>query len=288
MPETNNIPNVGNPLENHPVAPTMMSGEGALSQSDLDTIFGTPSESPEVSGVPSSSSPELDEPADSQTPQDPEKLARTFQSNYDKTKAELDKIMKQINEEYDPAVKFLNQIYEDAEVRRAFIAELEPELVKPKDPYALVQEALVKEFGSEFVPDKEEADTPGSKSWFYNYRAQKLAEKFLEEGSKAPVNLKSLKEKRTRERQEAEQKAHLEKQEIVNQLKWDENMYNGFAEWASKTKLVDFARMYDRIARSNTKSSFNPPSLPGQSGGRPVMPNQFKQELDAFFGPSSG
>jgi len=277
-----NIQNSQTTSSDQQVVNSSEQGKSSLSSTELDSIFG---QAGDVSAGMGTGTPETVQGQQQFSgPQDWEKMAKTFQSNYDKTKAEYEKVAKEMQEVYHPTVEFLNQIYEDAEVRQAFIAELEPDLIKQKDPYAHVQEALAKEFGTDFTPDRDEAATPGTKSWFYNFRAQKLAEEVLAKGSKTPPSLKALREKRQKEVELQKQEAATLRQEIIAKLKWDDATYNRFAEWGNKSKLSDFAEMYDRIEKfKNRQNNFNPPSVSSIPGSA-AMSNQYKQELDKFFG----
>lgn len=215
---------------------------------------------------------------------DPWKLARTFQSEKDKANAEIQKLNQRIQQEYEPAVEFIHQVYEDDEVRQAFLSELAPDLVKQKDPHTFINESLAKEFGNDFEPDDAEVTKPGTKSWMYSKVAEKLLEKALGEQKSTPKSLKDLREKRKQLATNRQKEAEAERNKILNDFKWDEATYNNFLEWGKKVRTYDVAKLFDRLNKQSSKN-INIPNLTSVPGGGPVVPNQFKIELDNMFGP---
>ena len=252
---------------------------------DIDKIFGSEASDDGNSGGgtlgDNASTGTSDEMQPDISGMSPEQLARKFQSDYDRAKAQLDAASKKLKD-YESVEGFVNSLYEDPEVRHAFIAELEPDLIKPKDPYDVLQERLSKEFGTEFVPDDEEAKRPFSPSWKWYKRVDDLTKELTEKGKKStPQSLKGIREERLRQKQEAEQRAQDEKQKIVTTMKWDSNRYNHFANWVSKLSGLDVAKMYSYVM---ARSSANPPSLAGQAAAPSHLSNDIKSELDKFFG----
>ena len=252
--------------------------------SELDIIFGKEGETQtDDKGKPSDD----DLLSDTDGPKDWVKIAKAHQSNRDKIQAEFDKLTSRVKSEYEPAVEFINQLYEDEEVRRAFIGELEPDLIKAKDPQTFIQESLAKEFGSDFEPDDSEVNRLGTKSWLYAKRAEQLLSKAFENNEKgAPQTLKGLREKRLKAKEEAKRNALEQKSSIMNKLKWDENRYNRWLDWAAKITPEYMATYWDRLEKKVSRQQMAAPNLAGIPGGSPVVPNQFKQELDAMFGPN--
>jgi len=209
-----------------------------------------------------------------------EEAAKHFQSMNDKT-------LKQW-QDAQPAIErgknledFLNQVYEDETVKQAFIADLAPELVKQKDPYASLQEKLSGEFGEDFTPDDDEAKTPLSKSWRYYKRVDEVY-KDMQDANKGgvPKTIKELREERASQRRDADILATRDKKETMDKLKWDDNTWANFAQWAGKLKTMHLGQFYNATMK-RTKPA---PSLVNQLGGDPVTDNQHMQNLNKFFG----
>ena len=283
MTDINNIPGLTSSSNESNVVLESTSEPGVLDAA-LENIFGTEGEDDKQKG--SEKSAELDKifPDAIGQEQDWKKLAVQFQSNYDKTAAELKKEREAVEQQYKPIAEFFHQIYEDDEVRRAFISELEPELIKPKDPHSFIKERLSKEFGEDFDPDLSDDKL---KARMYNVRMEQLFKEALD-GNKAstPKSLKELREQRKRQAEDKQKDALAEKQRIIGELKWDENTYNDWLTWAQKIKPLDLAKLKDRIDKQSRKSQGAfAPFIGNIPGGKPVALNQFKQELDAFFGP---
>ena len=213
-------------------------------------------------------------------PRDPEALLRQLQSERDQARAEVQKTQAEV-QKYKTYEDFLASIQEDKELRHAFIAELEPELVKPKDPLTFIQEGLKKEFPG-FTPNADETNMYGSPTWLYNERAKDL---FTEWKSKAtvPPTLKELKAKRTAARQAAQAAALQEKQQVVSDLKWDENTWESFVGWVGKVKTTHMAKIWDKIQKQAMSKSPAPFAV-GQSGGSAFSPSTYQSHLDTMFG----
>lgn len=214
-----------------------------------------------------------------------EEIAKRFQSEKDKTTAELKKIQETINSRYQPLAEFYEQIFEDDEVKRAFIHELDPELIKQKDPHTFIKERLAKEFGDDYDPENSEDKL---KARMYNVRIEQLLREALtEQGNKTPKALKELREERKKQKEAQNAEITRTKAEIQGDLKWDEQTYNSWLEWAQKIKPKDLAKLWDTAQKKSKKQSdFMSPFVSNVPGGNPPALNQFKQELDKWFGPN--
>jgi len=280
MPEPNIVDPVSGKIEPSTIDP---STEGN-SKSEIDIIFG--SEDPDKQG--GGNEPTEGDPfggTSTETNQDytglsSEQLARMFQSKYDKTKADLEKTQKKLTD-YESLDDFINSIYEDPEVRHAFISELEPDLVKQKDPYEALEEQLRQEFGQDFVPDDEEAKRPFSKTWRYLRRVDELEKKLTQGGVKLPSSIKELRQERERKKTEATQKALQEKSQVLQTMKWSDHDYQQFAGWVGKLSAVDLAKIYKF---ANSRRPQTSPNLVNQSGGFVPSPNTIQAEMEKFFG----
>ena len=183
-------------------------------------------------------------------PRNPQDVISKLQSERDKAVSQVQNWETQAND-WKSASDFLAQLEDDAEIRRAFIAELEPELIKPKNPYDLIEETLGKEF-TDFTPNPDEANIFGSKTWMYNRRAEDLlAESRANAKTNAalPTSLKDIREKRKRQTKEDKDNAFKEKQGIITDMKWNEDTWEGFATWMQSTKGNDWAKMYGFLLR---------------------------------------
>lgn len=216
----------------------------------------------------------------------PEEIAKWFQSQYDKTKATLDKTLPLVDE-LRPKADLYDMLQTDSEIRQAFFAKLEPDLVKPKDMISLVKAKLAEEF-KEFVPNREEADIFGSPTYLYNKRANELLSEYQTKLSKIPSSLDEVLQKRKAEADKQKASLDAEKSKIFADLKWDDNKWNRFTKWASTSSLTQFAKMYDFLEKKASKSpNFNTPNLSTQKSSAELRPSQYQAELDVFFGPGS-
>lgn len=219
---------------------------------------------------------------DDKSPRDPKALLQRLQSERDSYRDRLKNYENELKE-YKPIADFMASLYEDEEARAAFIGELAPDLVKPKDPLTFIQEGLKKEFGADFTPNKEEAGVIGSKTWLYNERGKDLLQAWKEKNAKTPSNLKSLAERRKKAREDALKAAEREKQEIMSKFKWDDTEWEEFSKWAPKFRGIHLADIWTRAkkAKGGKRSPLSPTGIPG---GKPFVPSQFKKELDEMFG----
>lgn len=291
MPEQN-IPN-----DTNTSLPPEGLGEG---QFDLDKIFGSeggtsskgvvkkdipsggdglpPVESDIFKGVTSVGRTDFKGQNDNM-PKNPQDVIAKLQSERDKALSQVKDWEAQASG-WKTANDFLGQLESDADVRRAFMHELEPELVKPKNPYDLIQEALKGEF-KDFTPNPDEANIFGSQTWVYNQRAQELLTEAKTKYA-IPESLKGLREKRKADATKAHEGALKEKQEIMTQLQWQDATWGGFTKWMQSSAGLDFAKIYQHLLR---QSNTQPKPLSTQRGlnyesntGSPF------EELNQFFG----
>lgn len=256
---------------------------------DLETLFGNRSSEDSSDGgtafkktgkSPSTQYVDEDPFGPNTTPKDPEGLLRKLQSERDKARADLEKATGEANQ-YRGVAQFVNSLFDDEEARHAFIAELEPNLVKPKDALTFVKESLKKEFGDEFTPNQEEANIFGSPTWYYNDRAKDLFGEWKDKSKKLPASLKELKEKRNQVKDEQTKAVLAERNRIKEQRKWDDGKFDRFADWVSKIQGVHMAAIFDSI---EARRSSGIPSLAGLPGGAPMTPSKSKMAIDQLFG----
>jgi hypothetical protein len=257
---------------------------------DIDALFGSgdgltsggarkagtqPAGDPNIPGQQTTTAPD---PTKGMTP---EQLAAHFQSIADKTVNRLSQI-EPAYEKYKSVADFLNQVYEDPKVRRAFIAQLEPDLIKPIDPYDALQEQLKKEYGEEFVPDEDEASKPLTKSWRYLKRVDELYKDLSgKRNEMIPKTLEEIRNERKAAQEQAANEFERERLDTMNELKWSKTDWENFQAWAPKLKIKHLAKWYNHLQRAKGTA----PNLVNQFGGTPTknMP-EFFQQLDNIFG----
>ena len=269
------------------------SGEGAQVKADpkeeafrqdIDSIFGGPaSDGSQDSGAGLGGvDPSQVKPSDRQedyTGMSEAQLAKMFQSKYDKAQDSLNKVSQKA-EHLSSLEDFFHNIYEDESVRRAFIAELEPDLITPKDPYDALEEQLKKEFGDDYVPDDDEAGKPLTKSWRYLKRVDELYKEQTSNKTNLPKSLKELRTDRKTAQEASKLKVAEDRQQVLSTMKWEAPQYNAFVEWAGKINPLDLAKIYSFAMRKQG----GPPNLATQGGGQPFTPSQIQTELTSFFG----
>lgn len=267
-------------------APTEQTiGETELSR-DIDALFGQPtSDSLNEGGTPPENKDfgELDEQGQPDyTGMNHEDLAKLFQSRYDKAQAELTKVKPKV-ERAESLESFINELYENQEVRRAFLAQVEPDLVKPKDPYVALEEQLKKEFGEDFLPDDNEAKKPFTESWRYYKKLDDLYSKInTNQNTQLPKTLEVVRAER-KATLAAQKTADDEmKQKVLSTMKWQENDYKSFAGWVYKLSALDLAKIYNFAQQRRTVG--HAPSVANQSGSKAHTPSEIASELNKFFG----
>ena len=254
---------------------------------EIDNIFGSTASDVDEGGMPPVKEPGNPDPFKGTDPNqpdygnmDPEQVARMFQSKYDKTQAALDKVQERLHE-YESLEEFIDSVYEDEDVKHAFLSEIAPDLVKQKDPYEALEEQLRKEFGEEYIPDDEEAKRPFTKSWKYYKRADDLEKSVKERKNVVPKSLKALREERSNKKKESQRQVLEEKNKVLTSMKWSDNDYNSFAQWVGKLSAVNLAKIY---AYATSRSPKTAPGLVNQSGGSAPTPNVLMADLDKYFG----
>lgn len=111
----------------------------------------------------------------------------------------------------------------------AFIVKYVPELI-PKDDYSFITKALTQEFGEDFKPDPNEVFIPGTKSNLYLVRQQQLINEY-------EANKRRLEEERVRREEEFKKKFDLDKKNVMEKYKLDENAFNSFWEKLANTEI---------------------------------------------------
>ena len=254
---------------------------------DIDALFGAPaSDSGEEGGPTEGGDDPFTVPTDGEgqpdyTGMSHEELAKMFQSKYDVAQAELNKATPKVARA-DSLESFVNDLYEKPEVRRAFLAQVEPDLIKPKDPYVVLEAQLKKEFGEEFIPDDVEAKRPFTESWRYYKRLDDLYTKEQKASTQLPQTLEEMRTERTTKLSEQKTADAEMKQKVLTSMKWSDNDYKSFGNWVFKLSAMDLAKIYN-FAQQRRRSPAAP-NLASQSGGRPSTPNEIASELTKFFG----
>jgi hypothetical protein len=252
-------------------------------EADLNKIFGGPEKVGDGPVPPQGNiAPQGGPSTPSQAPRmSPEQYMKELKSTADKSAHRLEQLTQE-NTELTSVANFVHQLYEDPQVFNAFVAEINPDLVKPQNAEEYINSNLKKEFGADFVPDISEENLRGSRTWLYNKRADILYDESLQVAGKVPETITTLKEKRIVQKRELELQARQEKTGIIDDLKWSDTDYQGFLTWANKLSTKDFAKIY-HVGKTQRQHSTTP-SLASVPGGTPISNSAYEQELTNFFG----
>ena len=206
--------------------------------------------------------------------------ATKFQSMYDK-QVQASKEM----ESYKTAYDFINELYESPETRKAFIAELEPDLLKPEDPYTYVQNSLVKEFGEGFTPDNNAE--PGSQEWLraraYDARMNHLLNEAYSKGNETPETLKELRARQKKDSEKQQQAFAREKADLMKEFNWNDGDWENFEKFANKITTKHLGKLFSKAQKSTTKGS-SVPNLVNVPGSSTSSNDNYFDELKGFFG----
>lgn len=144
----------------------------------------------------------------SQVQHDPEKLARLFQSRYDKTLAEYNKY-KQQTATLEERAKLLDRAIRDKDFMRAVVHDTHPDLISMPSLDNFVESKLAQEFGADFTPDESIAkQKPWSKDAMYYERARSLVDeykKFGESSGSVKQYIEQSKQEELAQQQQMEQ-----------------------------------------------------------------------------------
>lgn len=199
---------------------------------------------------------------------------KSFQSKYDKLYSEHTLIQQQM-EEYKKASLFLNEIMSDESVKRAFIAEIAPDLIKTTNIHDMVKETLLKEFGEGFEFDPEEAKKGYGEHFWYQERSRELYHELRKGGTEKTLTLKEIREKQKVQKEaEAQEKVKLVAR-LKGEFHTDDETITNFFQWAQKLEPTQLFKMYNYALRQQRKPS---PSLAAQNGQ-----GQMLTEREAFL-----
>ena len=255
-------------------------GDGTGASSDGTKPEGTPEF--DKDGLPINSAPGIKPPeVDPFSGMTPDQQAKHFQSLYNKLENEHN-LMKPEYEKYKSVADFVNQVYEDPQVKAAFLAELAPELVKPTDPYDALQEQLGKEFGKDFIPEETEASVPLSKTWRYHKRVDELYKQHSEnQNVGTPKSLKELRLAREQALKDVDAANTTERQEIMKENNWGQADWDDFSQWGGKLKTKHLSRYFEAGRKARRGKA---PNLVNQGGSAPTGQPAAFENLTNFFG----
>jgi hypothetical protein len=238
---------------------------GAVSQNvgagSLEQVQG------QVGAGAGTSDPEEFELAQAQGRQDFKRVASIFQSRYDKLNHEVTKGRFANFDQLQQKASLADQLLNDQDYRRAFLAETEPELFKQSagDVESFVEQTLLKEFGEDFQPDDEVAKR---KPWTKDARYYKRAEELYNEFNKKH-EVKGLKDLMA-ERQQAQQAEAEKNQQILTGLKqkhgWDDATVKQFGQFVQNITPDDYAVLFNRLINSN-QAVRKSPNITQHAGG---------------------
>lgn len=251
------------------------------SNMSIDSIFGNSSDDGKNGTQPQTNSPKLfGSTADGS--KSPEELLKQFQSGYDKATHDNTILQAKVNE-LSGASDFINDLYDNKDMLKAFVAEINPELVKPQSTEDYIKSNLSKEFGADYVPEEAEENKPGSKSWLYNKRANVLYTESVKGSTEVPSTVKDLRAKKAKAKEDSRILAMQEKQNIMTKFEWQEPQYNEFVNWAQKVTATEFATIWS-YAKSKSQNRKGTPSLTSIPGGNPISDSAYTTQLNDMFG----
>lgn len=211
---------------------------------------------------------------------DPQKIARIWQSRHDKKDAQFRELEQRVTKlsEYE---RFVMELESDPAVRRAVFHQLDPELFQSsvRDIDSLVVADLKKEFGEEFQPDPSKRDMPGPDRRYFK-RMDELYSKY-ETTSKTQVQtLKQIREQKALA-QQAEQQKHQETyNRILKMAQGNTQVVDYFFKWIPSADPAVLFSMFMMGLRQNRPSPTG--GLINQAGGSPAVGTTGSEEFNQF------
>jgi hypothetical protein len=204
-----------------------------------------------------------------------------LQSERDKYFNDVQVLTKTVDQ-YRTVVNAFELLQNDPEYRRAWLAEVDPEVFDrgSVDVDAEVQKVLTKEF-PDFSPSREDKDTPGTKSYRYYRRADKLYEQFE---NKKPVEVKGLKEvleSRKAENTKKAQKLQADIERIKTERGWNDPTIKRMKDWIQGLSVYDYAKMFNfAMSRIDPTLVTNPTEIRGDSAA-----GNLSEQVSQMLGP---
>jgi hypothetical protein len=210
-----------------------------------------------------------------QAKNDPVKLARLFQSRYDKAASKLSQIEPNFNT-YQQRSQFLESLITDKDLRMSFIHQYEPDLlVKDVDVEKYVETQLAKEFPDFEYNPEEAARKPWSKHGDYQKRAMQLTDEARKDPAADIPLLKDLQTKLETEAKARAEKYEKDLTDLKGKYKVDDKFMENFTKWGQKLNTEDLLKMYifavNRLSRMNTNFSSN---IPGGGNVNTLSPDR--------------
>lgn len=213
-------------------------------------------------------------------------VLRTLQGAKDKLANELNHYKQQVNELQTVQEFFLN-IEKDPDLRKAFIAQYEPDLINTQDIESKIAKELAKEFGEDFEPDPDEARKRGTKSWKYNKKFDEKYEKYSSVGGSEKIaDLKTFSEKKKLQMAEEQKKSEAQVKSFQQKKNIDDITLKEFVDFNSRLNIEHLWAFFEHYR--GVRGSVAPVNMPI---GAPVQ-RQAKNNIDAYvdsiFGPKGG
>mgnify|MGYP005847983011 FL=1 len=201
-----------------------------------------------------------------------EALIRTLQSRYDKTQAELQKVLK----DYELSAKIkdtFEKMVEDENLLRIFVNQVKPGLIPKKDYGEIIKEKLKQEFGEDYKPQltrlEAERDDPGGTDWKYYKKLDQLERELMGSEDSEANSIKEYIENMQKKKLAEQKELELEVEKIKKEMNASEDEIKGVLNWAEKLKLKDiltlhrFLRKFHRVpdiqSPSNQSSNISSP-----------------------------
>lgn len=202
-------------------------------------------------------------------------IIRTAQSRVDKTKADLDKVTRELSEN-TKIVSLFDELLEDDEVFEAFVAERKPELMQSRNSVeaieAKVKQAMKDKYG-DYRPTRDEADEdPGGKAWLYFKDLENTYGKFSQDNGKVKT-LKEVRAERKMLKEQQKEQVNQQMDQVKQQMKWDDAQIENFQGWAKTLTVPMLAKMYNFALKTSR--------IPDVTGvpGSPTQPSAREQWL---------
>jgi hypothetical protein len=210
-----------------------------------------------------------------------EAIARTVQSMVTPLHQQIKELTEK-EKKYTSYLDSLSLITEDPEARRAFIRELDPELVQPEDIDDVVKSKLDKKYGTDFKVDREEAaNDHWSKSAKYLRDMEHMYNEEQEKSSKQTYKtFAEIKKEIAGRKIKAKENEDKQLSDIQVKYQLNDATVNDFIQYLSKATIEDHFLNYRNVRKFDNNTSIA--SVPGSG----LTLNEKMKKVDNLFGNS--
>ncbi len=180
-----------------------------------------------------------------------EGVLRTYQSKYDTLDAAHNKLVKD-TDIYQQDSELLRAMAEDKGLLRAYVNQVNPDLLSGLDSGSSIKEQLKTEFGDEYTPtlsrDEAERTDPGGTDWKYYNRLDTLA-KEMSGNSEHTFTIKEYLAKIEANNKIEDGKFEVAINQTKLELKMNDNEVKAVSDWGNNLKFKDLVRIH-RLLRA--------------------------------------